>query len=119
MEMRLPNEQLLFFKLSGRGDVKIDQDEAVALLEERVKDRNGEACWMLGLCCEYGMGTAQDIKRAEELYKKSMARKSKAGLFLVNNGKDKRGSGVMTVKRLYQEQGYVKLGHLTNLFHKQ
>ena len=60
-----------WLKLSGLGDVDVDEDGAVALLEERVKDGDGEAMWMLGVCNEYGLGTEQNIKRAEDLYKQS------------------------------------------------
>ena len=47
--------------LSGLGGVAVDEDGAVALLQERVKDRDTDAMWMLGLCCEYGRGIEQDI----------------------------------------------------------
>ena len=60
--------KVAFFKLSGRGGVDVDEDEAVVLLEERVKDGDCEAKWMLGLCCEYGIGTEQNIERAQNLY---------------------------------------------------
>ena len=63
--------ELAWYKLCGVGGAKKDVDEAVILLEERVKDRDGEAMWMLGLCKEYGMGTEQDIEGAEKLYKQS------------------------------------------------
>ena len=35
--------KVAFFKLSGRGGVKVDTSEAVALLEERVKEGDCEA----------------------------------------------------------------------------
>ena len=57
------------YKLSGRGGVEVDADGAVALLEERAKEGDCEARWMLGMCCEYGVGTEQDIERAEKLYR--------------------------------------------------
>ena len=38
-----------------------DADVAVALLEEKVKDRDAEAMLVLGVCCEFGMGTEQDV----------------------------------------------------------
>ena len=60
--------RVAFYKLSGRGGAEVDADEAVALLEERVKDKDDEAMWMLGLCCEFGTGTEQNIERAESLY---------------------------------------------------
>ena len=61
--------ELAWYKLSGYGGARKDVDEAVRLLEQRVKDRDGEAMWMLGLCKEYGMGIEQDIEGAEKLYK--------------------------------------------------
>ena len=89
-----------FCKLSGHGSVEVDADGAVALLEERVKDRDCEAMWMLGLCCEYGMGTEQDIERAEKLYRGSNGRRNVVGWFLMTNGKSERGTGVMKVNGL-------------------
>ena len=92
--------KLAWYRLSGRGGSKVDVDEAVALLEERVKDKDAEAMWMLGLCYEYGMGCEQDLKRAEELYKHSCECGSVIGKFLTENGKDKRGTGIMKVNSL-------------------
>ena len=37
-----------------------------------MKDRECEDVWMLGLCCEFGIGKEQVIKRAESLYKESV-----------------------------------------------
>ena len=56
--------------LEGSHGVERDADAAVALLEEKVKDRDAEAMWMLGVCCEFGMGTEQDVDRAEQLFKR-------------------------------------------------
>ena len=81
--------------LTGRGG---DADKAVALLEEGVKDENGEAMWMLGVCCEYGMGTEQDIRKANDLYAKSSKAGSVIGQFLAEDGMKDRGSGVMNVE---------------------
>ena len=89
--------KLAWYKLSGRGDADVDVDDAVVLLEERVKDKDAEAIWMLGLCCEYGIGCEQDIERAEQLYQQSCDSGSVIGKFLAENGKDGRGSGVMNV----------------------
>ena len=86
--------KVAFYKLSGRGCADVDPDEAVVLLEERVKDRDCEAMWMLGLCCEYGMGTEQNIGRAEALYRESFEGRNVVGEFL-KNGKGVRGSRVM------------------------
>ena len=89
-----------YFKLSGRGGAEVDVDGAVALLEDRAKEEDCEAKWMFGLCCEYGMGTEQSIERAEELYRESCEGGNVVGEFLMKNGKDVRGSGVMKVKSL-------------------
>ena len=48
-----------------------DVSEAVALLEERVKDMDADAMWMLGVCKDFGIGTEQDSKQAASLYSQS------------------------------------------------
>ena len=92
--------KVAFFKLSGLGGAKVDVGEAVALLEERAKEGDCEAKWVLGLCCEYGMGIEQDIERAEELYRESCEGGNAVGDFLMKNGEGGRGSGVMKVNSL-------------------
>ena len=92
--------KLAWLKLSGLGGAEIDEDGAVVLLEERVKDRDGDAMWMLGVCYEFGMGIEQDIERADELYKQSSEKGNEIGKFFVWNGKDERGSGKMKMKGL-------------------
>ena len=87
--------KLAWYKLSGCGGAEVDEEGAVALLEERVKDKDVEAIWMLGLCYEYGMGIEQDLRRAEELYKESRDGGSEIGKFLAENGRNERGSGKM------------------------
>ena len=87
--------KVAYYKLTGRGDGEVDAREAVALLEERVKDGDDEAKWMLGLCCEYGIGIKQDIARALLLYQQSNGAKNVVGEFLVKNDRCKRGSAVM------------------------
>ena len=89
--------KLAYYKLSGYGGCDIDVDEAVALLKERVKDKDTEAMWLLGLCYEYGMGCKQDLKEAESLYKQSKDGGNEIGEFFVENGKDRRGTGEMKV----------------------
>ena len=89
--------KLAYYKLSGYGGCDIDVDEAVALLKKRVEDKDTEAMWLLGLCYEYGMGCEQDLKEAESLYKQSRDGGNEVGLFFVNTGKDKRGTGVINV----------------------
>ena len=92
--------KVAFYKLSGRGGVEVDADGAVALLEERVKEGDYEAKWMLGLCCEYGIGTEQDIERAEKLYGESCEGGNVVGEFLKKNDEGGRGTGVMKVNGL-------------------
>ena len=77
--------KLAFYKLSGYGGARKDVDEAVILLEERVKDRDREAMWMLGLCKEYGIGTEQDIEASKNLYKQSSEAGNEIGKILVSN----------------------------------
>ena len=92
--------KVAFFKLSGRGGVKVDAEGAVAFLEERVKDGDCEAKWMLGLCCEYGIGIEQDIERAEKLYRECNEGGNVVGEFLMKNDEGGRGTGVMKVNSL-------------------
>ena len=92
--------KVAYFKLSGLGGAEVDVKGAVALLEERAKEGDCEAKWVLGLCCEYGMGTEQDIERAEELYRESCEGGNAVGEFLKLNGEGGRGSGVMKVNSL-------------------
>ncbi len=92
--------KLAFYKLSGCGGLRVDANGAVALLEERAKDGDDEARWMLGLCCEYGMGIEQDIERAEKLYRESCEGGNVVGEFLKENDRGERGSGVMEVRCL-------------------
>ena len=94
--------KLAWYKLSGYGGVEIDQDYAVALLEERVKDKDEEAMWMLGLCNEYGMGCEQNLEKAELLYKQSRDGGNTIGRFLFDNGKYTRGTGKMIARGDWQ-----------------
>ena len=56
--------------------------------------------WMLGLCYEYGMGCEQGLDKAEELYKQSCEGGSVIGKFLMENGKESRGSGILKANGL-------------------
>ena len=86
---------LASFMLTGREGVLIDQEGAVILLQELVKDNDIDAMWMLGLCFEFGMGCEQDFEQAELLYKNSSDKGSAAGELLYSHGKNSRGTGVM------------------------
>ena len=89
--------KLAWYKLSGVGGCEIDTNGAVALLEERVKENDTEAMWMLGVCNEFGRGCEQDISRAEELYKQSRRRKNAIGKILSwnKNEEHQRVSGYL------------------------
>ena len=92
--------KLAWYKLSGRGGAEVDEDGAVVLLEERVKENDFEAMWMLGLCCEYGMGCEKDMERAELLYMQSGEGKNVIGQFLAAHGKEGMGVGVIKARSL-------------------
>ena len=72
---------LAWLMLSGLGGASIDDDSAVVLLEERVKDKNSDAMWLLGICNEFGRGTEQDIERAQSLYQQSKDNGNEIGAF--------------------------------------
>ena len=94
--------KVAWYKLSEHGGAEKDEDGAVVLLEERVKYRDTEAMWMLGECNEFGIGTEQDIKRAEKLYKQSSDRRNRIGKILMENKSEEheRGSGYLRIERL-------------------
>ena len=87
--------KLAWYFLSGYGGIEFDADKAVVMLKERVKEDDAEAMWMLGLCCEYGNGTEQDIERAETLYKQSSDKGNEIGEFFAENEGGGRGNGVL------------------------
>ena len=86
--------------LSGLGGVDVDEDDAVALLEERVKEGDTDAMWMLGICYEFGIGIEQDIEQAEKLYHQSSDGGNEIGKFFVSHKGRGRGSGNMRMYRL-------------------
>ena len=92
--------KLAWYKLSGMGGAKVDVGGAVKLLEERVKEKDGEAMWMLGLCKEYGRGIERDIEGAEKLYEESKEAGNEIGEILVKKGGWRRGSGKMGINGL-------------------
>ena len=79
--------------LEGSHGMTRDADAAVALLEEKVKDRDAEAMWLLGVCCEFGMGTEQDVARAEQLYKCGAEQGNATAKLLTDKLKNKNGRG--------------------------
>jgi len=92
--------KVAYYKLSGRGGAEVDVEGAVALLEDRAKEEDCEAKWLLGLCCEYGIGMEQNTERAEVLYRESCEGGNAVGWFLKENDFWGRGSGVMKVESL-------------------
>ena len=68
-----------------------NQERAALLLEEAIKTGDSEAAWLLGMCCEYGVGTTVDVKRAERLYRRAAEKGSPAGALLATReeGSDK------------------------------
>ena len=86
--------------LSGLGGVDVDEDGAVTLLQERVKEGDTDSMWMLGICYEFGIGIEQDIEQAEKLYQQSSDGGNEIGKFFVSHKDDGRGSGNMGMRRL-------------------
>ena len=89
--------------LEGSHGMERDADAAVALLEAKVKDGDTEAMWMLGVCCEYGMGTEQDVDRAEQLYKRGVKQGNATAKLLTYELKNWNGRG-FTQMDLEREQ---------------
>ena len=79
--------------LEGSHGMTRDADAAVALLEEKVKDGDAKAMWMLGVCCEFGMGTEQDVDRAEQLYERGAEQGNSTAELLTDELKNKNGRG--------------------------
>ena len=80
--------------LEGSHGMARDAEAAVALLEEKVKDGEAEAMWMLGVCCEFGIGTEQDVERAEQLYKHGAEQGSSTAKLLTDKLKNNNGRGI-------------------------
>ena len=87
--------------LEGSHGMARDANAAVALLEEKVKDGDAKAMWMLGVCCEFGMGTEQDVERAEQLYKRGAWQGNATAKLLTKKLKNWNGRGCtqMDLKR--------------------
>ena len=89
-----------FCKLSGCEGVAVDAAGAVALLQQRVTEGDGDAEWMLGMCYEYGIGIDQDVDRSRQLYASSRDKGNAVAEFLTQNGQ--RGDKAMTCDGLWQ-----------------
>ena len=94
--------RLAYLLITGLGGATVNPKDAVTLLEERVKENDAEAMWMLGLCKEYGTGTSLDTDGAMALYTTSSGLGNEMGALLEDNdGDDKRGCGLLSVARLW------------------
>ena len=87
------NTEKALWQLEGSHGQERDPDTAVVLLEERAKDNDHEAMWILGVCCEYGMGTEKNVKRAEQLYKRAAQLKNTKAKMMQNQLSNRRGRG--------------------------
>ena len=83
--------------LEGSHGMARDPHGAVELLQRQVVEhKDAEAMWLLGLCCEYGMGTEKDTQRAEQLYQQAAQQGNKAAqLLVVKLNKEDRGCDYM------------------------
>ena len=79
--------------LEGSHGMARDAEAAVALLEAKVKDGDAEAMWMLGVCCEFGMGTEQDVARAEKLYERGAEQGNATARLLTDKLENQNGRG--------------------------
>ena len=79
-------------KMEGGRSKKPDFKTAVEWLE-KAKVHDAEAMWMLGVFCEFGMGTAQDVGRAVELYRLAAEQGNKQAALMMDKLKNKNGRG--------------------------
>ena len=89
--------KLAWLMLSGLRGAEKDEDGAVALLAERVKDGDTDAMWILGECYVFGLGTEQDLVRAKKLYKQSHDGGNKIGSFFASHKENGRGDGYLRI----------------------
>ena len=88
----------------GRAD-KAERAQAVVQLEECARDGDAEAMWVLGVCCEHGIGTAQDLGRARELYEASQEKGCRTGGLLVEcPNRNGLGSRELDLKSVSSQQ---------------
>ena len=92
--------KLAWLMLSGLGGAVVDEDGAVALLEQRVKDKDTDAMWILGVCYEFGLGTEQDLERARKLNQQSRNGRNEIGKFFVRYKINGRGDGYLRMSSL-------------------
>ena len=89
--------------LEGSHGMARDADAAVALLEEKAQG-DAEAMWMLGVCCEFGMGTEQDVARAEQLYKRGAEQRNTTAKLLTGKLKNKNGRGCTQMDLISEQE---------------
>ena len=86
--------------LEGSHGMTRDADGAVVLLEDLVnkqhnKHCNADAMWMLGVCCEFGIGTEQDVHRAEQLFESAAQQGNTTAKLLMDKLENMNGRGCM------------------------
>ena len=85
--------------LEGSHGMARDADGAVVLLEDLVNkhrnNNNADAMWMLGVCCEFGIGTEQDVHRAEQLFESAAQQGNTTAMLLADRLKNRNGRGCM------------------------
>ena len=86
--------------LAGVNEGDTEKEEAVQILEERVKEGDSDAMWILGLCCEYGIGIDRDSERKEMLFKQSHDLGNEIGSFFSVNNDRMKGLSVTFGKGL-------------------
>ena len=79
--------------LEGSHGKARDAKAAVVLLEEKAKNNDSDAMWMLGVCCEFGMSTEQDVARAEQLYQQAAQQQNTTAQLLLDKLKNWNGRG--------------------------
>ena len=73
-----------------------DADGAVVVLQQQVDEHHdAQAMWLLGLFCEYGMGTQQDTQRAEQLFQQAAQQGDETAKLLVGKPKNWNGRGCL------------------------
>ena len=81
--------------LEGRNGMARDADGAVVVLQQQVDEHHdAQAMWLLGLCCEYGMGTEQDTQLAEQLFQQAAQQGDETAKLLVEL-ENKKGRGCL------------------------
>ena len=81
--------------LEGDHSTKEDACTAVAMLDRLAKEGDSDAMWILGVCHEYGMGVAQDVKAADQLYTRSAQKRNPIAKLLVGKLKNRNGRGCL------------------------